>query len=58
MKIKHFSSATKEKAYIISMILMLTLALVLTRKRLDITLSCGLRYDYKLEAFNGGWCLK
>ena len=54
----HFSPATKGPADIMSVILSLTQVWVLTRTRLEITLSCWLSLNNRLEASKGGWCLE
>ena len=54
----HFSPATKGPADIMSMILSLTQVWVLTRTRLEFTLSCWLSSNNRLEASKGGWCLE
>ena len=53
----HFSPATKGPADIMSVILSLTQVWVLTRTRLEITLSCWLSLNNRLEASKCGWCL-
>ena len=50
----HFSPATKGPADIMSVILSLTQVWVLTRTRLEITLSCWLSSNNRLEASKGG----
>ena len=54
----HFSPATKGPADIMSVILSLTQVWVLTRTSLEITLSCWLSSNNRLEASKGGWCLE
>ena len=54
----HFSPATKGPADIMSLIISLTQVWVLTRTRLEITLSCWLSSNNRLEASKGGWCLE
>ena len=54
----HFSPATKGPADIMSVILSLTQVWVLKRTRLEITLSCWLSSNNRLEASKGGWCLE
>ena len=53
----HFSPATKGRADIMSVILSLTQVWVLTRTRLDITMSCWLSLNNRLED-SKGWCLE
>ena len=53
----HFSPATKGPAEM-SVILSLTQVWVLTRTRLEITLSCWMSLNNRLEASKGGCCLE
>ena len=54
----HFSPATKGPADNMSVILSLIQVWVLTRTRMEITLSCWLSSNNRLDASKGGWCLE
>jgi hypothetical protein len=54
----HISPPTKGPADIMSVILSITQVWVLTRTRLEITLSCWLSLNNRLEASKGEWCLE
>ena len=54
----HFSPATKVPADIMSVMISLTQVWVLTRTRLEITLSCWSSLNNRLKASKGGWCLE
>ena len=52
------SPATKGPADIMLVIILLTQVWVLMRTRLEITLSCWLSSNNRLEASKGGWCME